>query len=346
MSNEFTNSLKLDTLPKIPGNNFNSIINIKDLNLSNLTRNIKMSISDDHLYINISNMNFSKPLIFQIPIEPETFTNLYNHPQVEDLLNRYKLYSTEYKDQIINYSIAERKFIQEQFPNLIFNLKIRQKSEYSYKKKLNDKARIEPEYNLYLHDIIAERIIVSQLDKNIPVPTDKEDFKKYEEELRKTCIEISESLKYFRQTSGFTQIQEKNYILHPKDNGYESIHIIMQNNDNPDCQFETQIRTLFMEKASKTSGEIAHSKYKPRLLNDNSISKLPIYTEITPFTDANDKPISLDIPFDNTFYHFYGVTLKNYREQINTILPLIRELKNKLYQRTPPIMEYNDFLEY
>ena len=81
-----------------------------------------------------------------------------------------------------------------------------------------------------------------------------------------------------------------------------------------------------MEKMSKTSGEIAHTTYKPRLLNENSISKLPTYTEITPFLDANGNPIAIEIPFDDTFYHFYGVQLSKHREQLNTVLPFIKNM--------------------
>ena len=120
----------------------------------------------------------------------------------------------------------------------------------------------------------------------------------------------------------------------------------MKNDLIPDCLFETQIRTLYMEKMSKTSGEIAHTTYKPRLLNENSISKLPIYTEITPFLDANGNPTAIEIPFDNTFYHFYGVPLPKHREQLNTVLPFIKEIKNKLYNLLRPQQEYNEFLVY
>lgn len=339
--NNFKNSLK--TLPNSQKNNVSFIEN---LNLNDFPKNIIIKLSDDQSCINVCNTNFEKPLTFNIPIHEETFSALYNNPRCEDLLNRYKLYSTEYKKIITNYSIAERKFLQERFPNLVFNIKIRQKSEYSYKKKLNDKLKVDPNADVTLHDIMAERIIITQLDKNVPIPTDKEEFEEYEKKLQETCLEVSEELNKFRINSGFTLIKEKNYIENPKDNGYQSIHDIMQNNLIPDCLFETQIRTLYMEKMSKTSGEIAHTTYKPRLLNENSISKLPTYTEITPFLDANGNPIAIEIPFDDTFYHFYGVQLSKHREQLNTVLPFIENIKNKIYNFFRPQQEYNEFLVY
>lgn len=337
MNNDFKNSLKVSKIPnKTPG----SII--EKLNLTNLPENIKISLSPDNSCINLYNTNFKNPLVFNLPINEENFSLLYNNPRVEELLNRYKLYSTEYKDIITNYSITERKFLQEKFPNVVFNIKIRQKSEYSYKKKLNDKLKKEPNSDLYLHDIIAERIIITQLDKNVPVPTDPKKFEEYERKLQKTCFEFSESLNNFRKTSEFSLIQEKNYIENPKASGYQSIHDIMQHILIPDCMCETQIRTLYMEKVSKTSGEIAHTKYKPRLLNDISISKLPIYTEITSFLDENGNPIAIDIPPDNAFYHFYGVTLKNFRNQLNTVLPYIKDFRNSLYQLSSSNQKQSD----
>lgn len=340
MTNDFKNSLKVSNV-----HSMTSISLIENLNLTDLPENIKINLSNDNSCINLCNTNFENPLVFNIPINEENFSVLYNNPRVEELLNRYKLYSTEYKDIITNYSISERKFIQEIFPNLIFNIKIRQKSEYSYKKKLNDRLKDDLNSNLYLHDIIAERIIISQLDKNVPIPNDDKEFEKYEKKLQETCFEISKALNNFRKNSDFSLIQEKNYIKNPKESGYQSIHDIMQHNLIPDCMFETQIRTLYMEKMSKTSGEIAHTKYKPRLLNDVSISKLPVYTEITPFLDANGNPTAINIPFDNTFYHFYGVSLKNHRTQLNTVLPFIKEIRNSLYLLSSHNQEYNMCIE-
>ena len=86
---------------------------------------------------------------------------------------------------------------------------------------------------------MAERIIITQLDKNVPIPTDKKEFEEYEKKLQETCLEVSEELNKFRINSGFTLIKEKNYIENPKDNGYQSIHDIMKNDLIPDCLFET-----------------------------------------------------------------------------------------------------------
>ena len=61
-----------------------------------------------------------------------------------------------------------------------------------------------------------------------------------------------------------------------------------------------------MENFSKTSGEVAHTKYKPRILNDLSANRVPHYSEISCFTDESGTPIIIDIPLENRFYHFYN----------------------------------------
>ena len=69
-----------------------------------------------------------------------------------------------------------------------------------------------------------------------------------------------------------------------------------------------------MEKMSKTSGEMAHTKYKPRLLNDLSPNRVPIYSEVTSFVDDFGNPEIIDIPFENRFYHFYNSEKTNHSD--------------------------------
>lgn len=307
---------------------------LRELTLNtNIPSTIEMELSKDRSCINIRNTEFKVPITFNISIKPENFPVLYQYPRVDDLLNRYRIYDLEYKKIIVEYSIAEREFLQTKFPNLVFNLKIREKSEFSYKKKLNDKLSKDINYNPYIHDIIGERIIVSQLDNRVPVPATEEEFEKtdYENKLISVCFDISEALSTFRKNTVFQLVEAKNYISNPKVNGYQSIHHIMMNTSNTDLKFETQIRTLTMEEKAKKDDKLAHSTYKPRLLNEYSILKLPKYISISPFCDSNGVPIAYEIPQDNNFYHFYGVSYESYRKQLDTLLPYIQYIKDILY---------------
>ena len=70
----------------------------------------------------------------------------------------------------------------------------------------------------------------------------------------------------------------KDYILHPKDDEYQSIHIVFM--DELQHYFEVQIRTLFMHIAAE-DGPASHEVYKQkyeRLAIDRSLISIPGYT--------------------------------------------------------------------
>lgn len=320
-NNNFKSALKVD-VPSTTGSSSNNLdktnLLLSKLGLFPIPENVQAEISDDNKYLTIKLKDSSKEkhLSFQFPLEEDDLSALTNRPDYQELMDRYHLYTNDYVDEIKKYAMQERAYLQEKFPGLVFNIKIRIKSPYSYTKKLNE--NILENKTPYINDIIAERIILSEYN------TDKEILKQSHEEdeknLKKMCDEVAKALYEFRINTNFRMKKDidpnaansekdyitKDYIENPKENGYESIHILMEHKDNKDFTYETQIRTLQMESMSKTSGEIAHSKYKPRLLNDLSPNRVPIYSEVTPFVDEFEKPEIIDVPFSNRFYHFYN----------------------------------------
>jgi hypothetical protein len=85
-----------------------------------------------------------------------------------------------------------------------------------------------------------------------------------------------------------------------------------------------------MENLSKNCGEMAHKKYKPRLLNDTSATRVPLYSSITPYNDSMNKPIIFDAPFDMRFYHFYNTSLNNHNyNQAKRSIPITYTNYNK-----------------
>lgn len=349
-SNNFKTTLKVD-VPNVTGSSSNNLdktnLLLLKLGLFPIHENVQAEISEDNKYLNIKIKDSSeeKHLLFQFPLEEDNLSALKNRPDYQELMDRYYLYTNDYVDEIKKYAMQERAYLQERFPELAFNIKIRIKSPNSYIKKLNE--NILDGKDPYINDIIAERIILSEYNANkerillkkknannkeILKQLDEED----EEELRKMCDEIAKALYDFRINTNFRMKKyitpnesaskkeyiTKDYIKHPKENGYESIHILMEHKDNKDFTYETQIRTLKMESMSKTSGEIAHSKYKPRVLNDLSPNRVPIYSEVTPFVDDFGNPEIIDVPFDNRFYHFYNsdhADHSNLKEKSNPI---------------------------
>lgn len=333
-NNNFKAALKID-VPKIKSSSFHNLdktnLLLLKLGLFPVPENVQAEISEDNKYLNIKLKDSSeeKHLLFQFSLEENDLSALKSRPDYQELMDRYLIYTNDYVDEIKKYAMQERAYLQEKFPKLVFNIKIRIKSPSSYSKKLNE--NILNGKDPYINDIIAERMILTEYNGNKErnllkkkYANNKEILKQLyaedEKELRGMCDEIAKALYDFRINTNFRMKKDiepneansekeyitKDYIRHPKENGYQSIHILMEHKDNKDFTYETQIRTLKMESMSKTSGEIAHSKYKPRILNDLSPNRVPIYSEVTPFVDDFGNPEIIDVPFDNRFYHFYN----------------------------------------
>lgn len=310
--NKFKSALRVN-VPEVKSAKFNTMTDtnllLLKLGLFPLPKNIEANISTDKKYLNIKLKDTiqRRHLLFQFPLEVKDVSALTSREDYHELMNRYNLYINDYVHELKKYASMERKYLTQRYPELIFSIKIRIKSFDSYFDKLIENLSIGK--SPYINDIIAERIILFSYNGN-------ED----EQLLTSMCDEIAKALYDFRIETNFRMKEDveengaptekeyvtKDYIEHPKENGYKSIHILMQHKHNKDFTYETQIRTFDMENISKTSGEIAHKKYKPRVLNDLSTNRVPIYSEISRFTDENGNPIIIDIPMENRFYHFYN----------------------------------------
>ena len=319
-NNNFKTNLKYEISDKnnISNYNFDKNLILSELGLSNISNDLQVSISNDNKYLNIrlagSPNDSTNHLLFQLPLHENKLSNLKNHPDYQDLLNRYQLYTKEYIDEIKKYALQENEYLKEKFPGLVFTIKIRIKSFESYITKLDH--NIANGKSPYINDIIAERIIISEY-KNC----------KSEKVLRKVCYDVAKALYDFRINTNFRMKEDINsnpsnsdkeyltrdYIKYPKDNGYQSLHIQMESKYNKDLDYETQVRTLYMESQAKSSNEIAHNLYKPRLVNDTSALRVPSYSVIPPFKDpVSGKFEVYDIPFEERFYHYYNTSLNNH----------------------------------
>lgn len=303
---------------------------LKKLGLDSLPENIEVSLSSDNTCINIKlkdTPKTEKHLIFQIPLREDHLDFIENHFQKDILYDRYSKYINKYRNIIIENAKDERTFLQKTFPNMIFNQKIRMKSQPSYTNKLD--SNIQKGKNIFIDDIVAERIIISKFNGS-----------EEPEDLEKACYLVAEALQQFRKNSKFevktlSSIDSiyasdkpyisKDYIKSPKiSSGYQSLHITIQEKNNPDFTYEIQIRTFDMEENSKNNEKQSHLLYKPRYLNDLSISKLPKYTEITHFIDKKDgKCIAFDLSVDECFYNYYHLLSKgipiNYKKYLKEL---------------------------
>lgn len=339
-TNTFKESLKAN-IPNTKEENSNNQDELtpllKALDLFPLPQNVEASISDDKKYLNIKlkEAKNEQHISYQFPIEPLDLSALESRDDYQELSDRYSIYTNDYVDEIKKYAIMERAYLQNKFPGLIFNIKIRLKSRESYLKKLNQ--NILDGKSPYINDIMAERIIVSKYNGS-----EDEDL------LVSMCYKVAKAIYDFRINTNFRMKKEladntaptdkeyisKDYIAKPKPSGYKSLHVLIENLNNPDLTYETQIRTFDMENLSKTSGEIAHNKYKPRILNDLSANRVPIYSEVSSFTDEFGKPILIDLGFDYRFYHFYNSTKNDHSDEKNLhTLPITyKRFRDEQYQ--------------
>lgn len=342
MDNNFKNNLKVKTptVNKTQSSNFDNNQILSELGLLNIPKELQVNISNDKKYLNIglagNKNNSTHHLTFQLPLHENPLSYLRNHPDYQDLLNRYQLYINEYVDKIKEYALKENEFLKEKFPDLVFSIKIRRKSYESYITKLDH--NIENGKSPYINDIIAERIIITEY-KNC----------RSEKVLKKVCYDVAKALYDFRINTNLRMKEDVNfnhsnsdkeyltrdYIECPKPNGYQSLHIQMESKNNKDLDYETQIRTLYMESQSKSSNEIAHNKYKPRLLNETSLLRVPSYSVIPPFSNYETGKYEVyDIPLNERFYHYYNTSLNNHGLSLSKrTLPITyKNFKNELYQ--------------
>ena len=316
--------------------NYSSIL--KFLELDNLPEDIEFNISKDLKYINFKIKDSSetdKHLTFQVPIKEEDFSFYKNHPQSDYINNRYDTYDIDYQAQIEEYAQNEKRFLNEKFPNINLYTRIRMKSRPSYQKKIND--RIKKGLGYIIDDIIAERIIISNVDGN-------EDPKLLED----ACYTVAQALEEYRNNYTNFKLKDikiigdsgksdknyitKDYISHPKPSGYKSLHIITENKDNPDFTYETQIRTYDMEQASKLDSKISHKNYKHRFFDDSSILKVPKYIDVTNFKESNGDPLVYKVPIKYAFHHYYGENIDKFRNELNYIQQFIKfeDIRQKL----------------
>lgn len=338
-SNAFKESLKHNILGQDFNNskpNYSSIYKI--LELDNLPEDIEANISEDLKYLNLKIKDSSPTdnhLTFQVPLKEEDFSFYKNHPQSDYINNRYDTYDIDYQAQIEEYAQNEKRFLNEKFPNINLYTRIRMKSRPSYQKKIND--RIKKGLGYIIDDIIAERIIISNVDGN-------EDPKLLED----ACYTVAQALEEYRNNYTNFKLKDikiigdsgksdknyitKDYISHPKPSGYKSLHIITENKDNPDFTYETQIRTYDMEQASKLDSKISHKNYKHRFFDDSSILKVPKYIDVTNFKESNGDPLVYRVPIKYAFHHYYGENIDKFRNELNYIQQFIKfeDIRQKL----------------
>lgn len=149
---------------------------------------------------------------------------------------------------IENYRKEKNK---KQGKNPLEYYKARIKSPESMINKLNKRhLPIELESALYLvKDAVGIRVVLDFID------------------------EIYDLVTWIKQQSKWEIIQEKDYILYPKENGYRSYHIILRltNNNGQKIFVEIQIRTIAMDFWASLEHQLKYKKeikYQKTIVNE------------------------------------------------------------------------------
>ncbi len=208
---------------------------------------------------------------------------------VPTAIDEYSKYMYDYKEDFYRQAYREHIAISKIFPELDFHTVCRIKS---FKSTL-DKARHKGLDKVYdIHGI--RHIINSVYGKN------DEDI------LIKYCYKIRDYLKsYYASSSIHTEInREKDYILSPKENGYQALHLSGVAMNGHNRRFETQIKTTKMDEFAKYGNANHAEKYKPRALGKNPLSNVPRYAVIR---SIDGKPAMHELSLEDCFQYFYNV---------------------------------------
>lgn len=170
--------------------------------------------------------------------------------EIKVLMNKY-----EYALEMLNMQlgILLKEYTTNHEYNPVEHIKTRIKSIESISKKLEKKGyEITPDnIKNHVHDIVGIRIVCSFLSD---------------------VYEIVNLIKNFKQIK---VIEEKNYIINPKDSGYTSYHLIVTvpiclNDSFEDIEAEIQIRTVAMDFWASLDHKIQYkfSSYIPKEVKD------------------------------------------------------------------------------
>ncbi len=303
--------------------------------------------------------NYEHHLQYHIPKRRRNIEAYLNSPYHKQLADRYEMFSTSYKQDIIDEVLLERQEILKEYPEITqLVTKIRQKSLYSYEDKENQKildTDSDPN-KIFINDIIGAR----HIPYSIETSDAEHDLIPYASYIQLT---LSNMHSKDSETSKYRLKILKDYIHNPdaaksnikrakdsKNNSsndseikkYQSVHLIYYNKYNPDCCYEDQVRTPDMEFVAKKDQLIGHYHYKPVKIEEDSRLRVPKYTIIT--TDpVTKKDVIVDIPFKDAFRHanhipitingehfLYAVSWEQFSEEETLLTPFIKEVKLEL----------------
>lgn len=238
-----------------------------------------------------------------VTLTPKQQEKLKKRQKIIALYDRYKKVYLKYYVAILE---QENEALKNAFPNVEFTIMSRVKSKNNYMDKLSRKGRVQ--------DIFGDKIIILSADGK----TD-------EETLSSVAYKIEDFLTTYNPNIRELPERRKDYIAHPKDNGYSSLHLTRVVRI-PEERFafyrETQIKTFRMRETEK-SGSAGHSTvYKSnrnyflnRIINPESAEYfLPLYMHFEFDKQSRMEKLVPD-SFENRFRYYFGQDYEDFLKQ-------------------------------
>lgn len=215
------------------------------------------------------------------------------------LLGKRKYYIDNFKTDYFEHLKNEYNLIKKTFPNVDITPQARIKSEKSYYDKAVKVS--ESEFQKDIYDIFGNRYILNSVNGSTNERT-----------INNTIYLIRDFLAY--SFSDLENLHEriKDYVEHPKNSMYQSLHITRIHNKNSDKQYcsETQLRSYSMH-YNAHNGISSHSRaYKPRIPGVTIVpEQLEYVLDKNGFcTEIKDKSFKksfedfFEIPYDPSLY--------------------------------------------
>ena len=209
-------------------------------------------------------------------------------------IEEYSKYLYDYKRDFYHQAYEEHYAISRLFPEVDFHTVCRIKAFKSTMDKAKNKGLDK------VFDIHGIMHVINSVDDS-----------KDEKLLTKYCYKIRDYLKSFYISHGITveADREKDYIVHPKENGYQALHLSGMATSENNRRFETQIKTTKMDEFAKYGNANHAEKYKPRAMGKNPLANVPLYAVIR---KINGKPVFDELTKETCFQYFYNVPYDKY----------------------------------
>ncbi len=167
------------------------------------------------------------------------------------LLAKRTQYIKEYKTAYMDHLKYEYNMLHRMFPNTVIIPEARIKSWESYYKKINKTLNSDSND---IYDIFACRYIIDSVGGS------KEDKR-----IIPVLYAIRNTIAYGNPDLQVMPERLKDFVVHPKHNNYQSLHVTSIHKNHGGFVSETQLRSYFMHEVA-INGDAAHANlYKDRI---------------------------------------------------------------------------------